>query len=431
MIFSDNIKTRIFSTMIVALLIVFNSPYRGDAQEQPAGKEQLTLEKAVDIALKNHPQLVSARNTVEAAKNRIGQAKAGNYPQINWSAGMSRNSSPFIPGQYNQYDNSFSLNQNIYDFNRVGTQVDIRTLDRQAAESDLENVTNNIILGVKQAYYELLRTRHARDISAETVKLFEEQLATAQGFFDVGIKPVYDVTTAQVNLSNAQVSLLRSRNAYTIARVTLNNAMGTPGAPPYEVKDDVSYTKSSLTLDDSLTKAFLNRPDLQTLARQREAAEKTVALLKKDYLPAFQGNASYGWSGEDFPLDKGWSVGVTMNMNLFSGFLTKNQVSEAEANLAVARSFEETQRQTIRLDVEQAFANLQTAEKSIEAAETTVRQAKENLDLAQGRYSVGVGTSLELTDAVLSLGNARLTLSGAIYDLKEAEADLQRAMGEK
>lgn len=416
----------------LAIMLLFLAvPYVFATAEPIIKGETLGLGKLMNIALKKHPQIIAAQNTVDVAKGRVGQAKAGYYPQLNLSAGMSRNASPLLSDQFNQYQSSLSLQQNIYDFSRIGTRVDIRSLDLEAAGANLNNVTNNVIMGVKYAYYERLRAKHIREIRADTVKQFEEQLDRAKGFYEVGVRPIFDVTTAEVNLSNARVNLVKAQNLLTIAIVNLNNAVGMPTVPFYELEDDATYQKSSVGLDESLQKAFRNRPDLQSLVRQTEASQKAVELAQKDFLPTVMGNASYGWSGQDVPLDRGWSVGVNLNLNLFSGYLTKHQVAEALAALEVARATEEALRQTVRLDVEQALANLRAAEESIVTAEVTVRQATENLDLARGRYAAGVGTPLELTDAVVALGNARLVLSGAMYDRKEAEASLQRAVGEK
>lgn len=416
----------------LAIMLLFLAvPYAFATAEPIIKGETLGLGKLMNIALKKHPQIIAAQNTVDVAKGRVGQAKAGYYPQLNLSAGMSRNASPLLSDQFNQYQSSLSLQQNIYDFSRIGTRVDIRSLDLEAAGANLNNVTNNVIMGVKYAYYERLRAKHIREIRADTVKQFEEQLDRAKGFYEVGVRPIFDVTTAEVNLSNARVNLVKAQNLLTIAIVNLNNAVGMSTVPFYELEDDATYQKSSVGLDESLQKAFRNRPDLQSLVRQTEASQKAVELAQKDFLPTVMGNASYGWSGQDVPLDRGWSVGVNLNLNLFSGYLTKHQVAEALAALEVARATEEALRQTVRLDVEQALANLRAAEESIVTAEVTVRQATENLDLARGRYAAGVGTPLELTDAVVALGNARLVLSGAMYDRKEAEASLQRAVGEK
>jgi outer membrane protein len=429
--FNFNIDKRhiVYRSIIIIFFLACTIPGNTSAEEMIVKGEKLTLDRCIDIALNKHPQILSAMSTLDVNKSKVGQAQAGYYPQINWQGGMSRNASPLVTNQYNQYSHSLSLSQNIYDFNRVGAKVDIQSFYLEAARADLESMKLNIILGVKQAYFEVLRAKHARDINADTVKQFEQHLETAKGFFEAGAKPIFDVTKAEVDLGNARINMVKANNAVTLAGVNLNNAMGMPAAPPYELEDYVDYQKSPVDLYESLSKAFLNRPDLQSLVRQKEAAQKAIQLAQKDYLPSLAGSANYGWSGQDFPLDSGWNVGATLNFNVFSGFLTKNQVGAALATLEVTRAGEETLRQAIRLDVEQAIANLQTAGKSIDVATISVRQATENYGLAQGRYGAGVGVPLELTDAVVALGNARLALSGAIYDHMEAVASLQKAMG--
>ncbi|MGO9146084.1 MAG: TolC family protein [Desulfomonilia bacterium] len=113
------------------------------------------------------------------------------------------------------------------------------------------------------------------------------------------------------------------------------------------------------------------------------------------YYPVLSGNAAYGWSGLNYLLDKEWTVGATLNFPLFSGFLTRSQVEEAGANLEVARANEEYVRQGIRFDIEQAYSNLTQAREEIVLAEVSVKQAKENRELAQGRYAAGVGNTIE------------------------------------
>jgi len=424
-------RQRVFYRLCLSFFLVLTISYKLAAEELIGKGEQLNLPKCLDIAIKKHPQIAAATNNLDVQKGRIGQAKAGYYPQIKWNSGLSRNASPGKLSSYNEYSSSLSLSQKIFDFNRTGTQVDIQTINLESSRADLNDVLLNIILGVKQAYYDLLKAKRARDINAEMVRQFEQHLGQAKGFFEVGVKPKFDVTKADVDLSNARLNLLKAENALRVALVALNNAMGMPDAPPYDIEDDVGYQKNAVDLGESLRKAYLNRPDLQSLILKKEAAQRSVALAGKDYYPVLTGSAGYGWSGQDFPLDSGWNVGASLNFDLFSGFLTKYQVSEAAANLAVLRADEETLRQTIRLEVEQSCANLQDAEKRISTATVAVRQAEENLDLAQGRYATGVGDTLEVTDAVVAQGNARTNLSAALYDYKIAEASLEKAMGNK
>ncbi len=417
--------------LILGLFLVSAMPCGLSAEELIGKGETLSLNKCLDIAVKHHPQIISAARNLDVKKSKIGQAKAGYYPQIKLNSGLSRNASPGNIPASNEYTNSVSLSQNIFDFNKTGTQVDIQGLNLEASRADLQDVSLKIIFGVNQAYYELLKAMRTRDINADTVKQFEQHLETSKNFFEIGIKPKFDVTKAEVDLSNARLNLLKAENAVRIAVVTLNNAIGMPDAPPYGIEDDVAYQKYAVDLNECLKKAYIARPDLQSLLLKKEAAQMSVELAKKDHYPVLSGNAGYGWSGQDFPLESGWNVGASVNFDLFKGYLTKYQIDEAISALQVLRADDETLRQQIRLEVEQSVANIQEAEKRIFVGETTVRQAEENLDLARGRYAAGVGNPLEVTDALIALGSAKTALSGSLCDYKIAEASLEKSMGGK
>lgn len=431
--------------LLAILIFMLTISAKAETEEIIKKGESLNLARCLEIGLKLQPNIIAALNTADASQHRIAEARANYYPQINWSTGYSRvlpvstsrlsssSGSQFFSsssgGSFDQYSSSFSLSQNIYDFGRTSSQVNIQSLNYNSSLADLETVAEQITFNIKQAYYGVLRARRNRDVSADTVKQFELHLEQAKGFFEVGTKPKFDVTKAEVDLSNARLNLIKAENALRIAVVNLDNAMGVPDAPEYVVEDNLSYQKYEITLDDALSRAYQNRPDMKSIAAKRRAAEVSVDFAKTGYYPAITGNASYGWAGETFPLDHGWTVGATVSVPIFSGFLTKSQVSEAKANLNVLKANEESVRQTIVFDVQQAFLNLREAQDRIPAAELSVRLALENFDIANGRYAAGVGNPIEVTDAEVSLTNAKTAHIQALYDYKSAQASLEKAMG--
>jgi len=420
-------------SLVMVLFII--APLAAAAEELIKKGETLDLQRCVAIALKRQPNILAAQNTVRVNESRIGQAKANYYPQVNWSTGYSRNytgSQSSIYGSnspYNDYSSSVTLNQNIYDFEKTSTQVRIQNLNRDASKQDLANVSSQIVFSVKQAYFALLSAMKNRDVAEETVRQFQQHLDQARGFFDVGVKPKFDVTKAEVDLSNARLNLLTVANNVRIARVNLNNSIGLPEAPDYNIEDNLAFQPYEVSFEEVLKRAFANRPDLQSILLKKESLEKSIDLAKKGYYPALTGNANYGFDGSDFPLDKGWMVGATLSFPIFSGLSTKYQVDEARANLDVQKANEEALRQSIHLDVQQAWLNLQVARDKISAAELAVRQAGENLDLANGRYAAGVGSPIEVTDALVAQSNARTAHVAALYDYKIAQASIEKAMG--
>ncbi len=422
------------ATLVLFLVLIAVSGT--DAEEIIKKGEILNLQRCIEISLLRQPNVMAAASTVEASRSRVGQSQANYYPLIDMAAGYDR-ISPVSPvsgvsnssSSFDQYTSSVSLNQNIYDFGKTSSQVQIQKLNLDSSASDLANVSQQTIFNVKIAYYGVIQTKYQKIVAEDTVKSTELHLEQAKGFFEVGTRPKFDVTKAEVDMSNARLNLIRAQNAFRIAIATLNNTMGVPEAPDYEIDDNLYFEKYEMTFEEAIDNAYRNRPDLASLVSKRLASEKSIELAKTGYYPTLTGNAAYNWGGEKFPLDDGWNVGVTLSFPLFSGFLTTYQVAESKANLNVIKANEVFLKQSIYLEVQQAYMTLRAAEDAIPAAKLGVEQARENLDIANGRYSAGVGNPIEVSDAEVSLVTARTFYIQALYADKVAQASLEKAMG--
>ena len=433
---NEVLNVKILEGLILGLILTVS--FRVSAEEIIKKDELLSLERCIEIATKRQPDIIAAFYNVDANKSRVGQAKANYYPQVNSTYNYNRISPITTPGNklssgavndYDQYSSDITLSQDIFDFGKTSNQVNIQKFNLDSSRSDLENMIEQIIFNVKESYYGLLKAQRNRDVGEETVKQYQQHLEQAKGFYEVGTKPKFDVTKAEVDLSNSRLSLIQLKNAAQIAKVTLNNAMGIPDAPEYSIEDNLSFQKYEATLEDSIEKAYKNRPDLQSIIAKKRAAEESIALSQKGYYPILTGNAAYNWLGEEYPMGHGWNAGVGVSFPIFTGFLTKYQVDESTANFYVLQNNEESLKQMILLEVQQSYLTLRAAEEAIPTAELAVKQAEENIDIANGRYAVGVGNPLEVTDAEVTLSSAKTNYNQALYVYKVAIASLEKAVG--
>jgi outer membrane protein len=430
-----------FPLVLLLCLLVFPLA----VHSQPLGAhEELSLSRAIDRALKNHPDLQTGASQIKASEARIGQAKANYYPQISISADYKRyrpavssrssgsgSTSGISPGRgtFNQYSTSADLSQNIFDFGRTANRVDIQKTLTESARFDEQNVREQIVYNVKAAYFNLLRAERTRDVAREVEAQYQKHLDQARGFFEVGVKPRFDVTKAEVDLSTAHLSLIKAENQVRLSVVTLNNSMGLPDAPPYTVQQALGFVRYDLPLEKAIEKAEQGRADLQSILQKKQAMKRSIDLARKDYLPTLSGSGAYAYSGADFPLDESWNLGVDLSVPLFSGFLTSYKVAEALANYDVTSANEAALRQDILLQVQQAYLVLKEAAESVATAELAIRQAKENLDIAQGRYDAGVGNPIEVADALVGYNNAQTSYTSALFDYKIARASIEKAIG--
>jgi outer membrane protein TolC len=397
--------------------------------------EMLTLQRAIDIALKNQPSILAGQSTVKANEATIGQARANYYPQITASGSYSKTSPATsstgisATGKYDQYSSSVGLSQTIFDFGKTPTQVRINSLNTESSRFDLDSTLNTVVFNVKQAFYNVLQAQRNSDVAGESVKQFQQHLDQAQGFYGVGTKSKIDVTKAEVDLSNARLNLIKAENQVRLSRVTLNTAMGIPDVPDYNLEDNLSYTKYGLPFEEALPMVYAKRPDLQSSEKKKEAAKESISLARKGYFPVLSGSASYAYSNNDFPLNNSWNYGVSISIPLFSGFDTRYRVAQAQANYDTISANEQSLRLDIYSQVQQGYLTLREAEERIGASELTVRQATENVELATGRYRAGVGSPLEITDALVGLNNAKVAYTQALTDYKNAQASIEKAIG--
>jgi outer membrane protein TolC len=199
----------------------------------------------------------------------------------------------------------------------------------------------------------------------------------------------------------------------------------------YEIEDNLGYKPREITLAEILDTAYLKRPELIQFKALERGQEATIKLAKAGYYPILSGNASYLWrsTGFDETFYWDWFLGASLSFPLFSGFSTPAQIDQGKATLRSLQAQEENAKLNIRLQGEQAYLGLRLADEQIRVTEKAVVQAQENYELASGRYQVGVGSPLEITDAEVSLANARANYIQALYNYKIAGSRIENAMG--
>ena len=427
------------SAALSVLLFALFIPCLTFAQPIAEG-EQLTLSRAIEIALANQPTIRAGQSQVRVGEARIGQAQANYYPQLTYTADYNRVSpatssnrviSPVTgnSGAYDQYISGVALNQLIYDFGKTGSQVKAQRFSTEASRFDLQSIRQLVVFNVRQSYYGILAAQALAKVAQESVGGFQHHLDQARGFFEVGLRPKFDVTKAEVDLGTARLNLIKAENLVRLSRVTLNNALGLTEVPEYKVEAIPPFERYTLPFDEALRKAYEQRPDLLSIRAQKEASREQVNVAKSNYFPALTGNAFQTHTGTSFPLDHGWQFGLELRFPIFSGFLTTYQVAEARSTYDLVSANEAKLRQAALLEVQQAYLLLREADESVQNTELTVRQAKENLDLAQGRYDAGVGNPIEVSDALVAHATAQANYISALYNYKTASAGIERAIG--
>jgi outer membrane protein len=437
-----------------ALLLIISYPVPSQAADSPVAVQSpaaqtanpqaakvLTLDEAIQIGLDNHPSIKAARERIGGQRAVLGQQMAAYYPTIamNNFYQTSTQVGSNVGASERAFDTVLSrtaVNMTLYNFGkREGTVQAARdTLD--ATAFNYKTTADGVILGVKQAYYLYLGAKAIVTVREETVKSRQLLVNQARGFYEVGTRARIDVARAESNLYTAEADLIAARNAMQVAWVTLKNAMGLRELPERPLVEEAIITTVPYTLDQARELAYASRPELKSFEAQRRAQDQTIAAARRGHLPDLVFDANYRRSGTSaaesttFPLQGAWQAQLSLVIPIFDGFRTTNRVEETLRNYYVIRNQEEQQRQQVTLDVEQAYLRLIELRDRIRANEAAANAAKENLDLATGRYQVGVGSIIEITDAQTLYTDAQTTYIRSLYDYKIADAQLTRAIGQ-
>ncbi len=404
-----------------------------------------TLEECVQIALERHPRLGSARAEMEAGRQRVRQNIAPYLPQLDGGASVSRRKRSAAqatglpgtgvggaaPAPFTYYSTALSLSQILFDFGRNLDAIQAASLREDSLIADAITQREVIVRDVKQAYFDLLAARRLRDVAEEVLHSNQRQLDQARGRYDVGFATKLDVTRSEVLVANAELDLLTARNSVLVAEQTLRNAMGLTEPLDFDPVDVLEARPFEMEEERALAIALENRSELASVRALRRAAEEDASSRWKEHLPDLAGAANIDWSGSSSPLRDSWNLAAIVSVPIFSGGLIDARVGEARAN-ALALSFEEQAlAQDVALEVRRAVLELGRAREAIGVSERARTQARENLELAEGRYEAGVGNVIELVDAQVQRASAEAAYVRSLYAFQTAVAELERSIGQE
>ena len=402
----------------------------------------LTLDEALQIALENHPSIKVSKEQIDTQQAVVGQQMAAYYPLVNMTNGFQTGTQAgsnvgVADRSFETYIIRTGVNMILYNFGKREGNVQSARDTLDATNFNYKTTVDGVIFFVKQSYFTYLGLRAIVKVREETVKSRQLLARQAQGFYDVGTRARIDVARAESNLYLAEADLITAQNAVKVAWAIFKNSLGVRVLPERPLVEDVTMTPVQYSLDQAKELAFASRPELKSFDARRKAQDQLIAVARRGHLPDLLFDANYRRSNSSvventntFPLLGGWQVGLNLLIPIFDGFRTTNRVQETLHTYYVIKSQEELQWQQVALDVEQAYLRLVELQERIKANEAAASAAKENLDLANGRYEVGVGSIIEATDAQNLYTEAQTTYIRTLYDYKIAEAQLIRAIGQ-
>jgi outer membrane protein TolC len=452
----------------------------------PQAPLELTLERAIELALRDGQEVALARLRIDLAESQIQAARAQVLPSVSGTAGYTRTfASPFdtggaaftIPdelkfepdptlpleervryledkapnaglqgigslfsdlpfGQPNTYLATVNVSQLVYSGGQVTAALNIAEHLRSAAELTLAEDAAEVRRQVRTAYYQALLAQELTTIAGEGLAQADRVLEYEQIRREAGQVAELDVLRAEVARDNLRPQLVAATNALDLALLNLKRLIDVPLREPVRLTSPLVEPSGQDLADTGLSPDLLTaqRAALQAAEREVLIRQEQVSIVRGSYRPRVTFDMAYGKQvfpsgvfdlASDWRTD--WTAGLTVRVPIFTGFqrgadIAQAQVERRQAELQLAQA-----RQAVQLEYEQALGEKERARVAIAARRRTAEVAERAYELTLLVFEQGLTTQLQVADSRLQLLQARSNLAQAIADFHIADAGVVRA----
>jgi outer membrane protein TolC len=341
-------------------------------------------------------------------------------------------------GQPNTYTATLTLTQTLFQGGKVGAGIRGAHAYERAAQATLDDTQEDLAYRVKLAYLNALFAQRMLDISEATQAQVNEHLRTVTVNHRVGATGDYDLLRSQVESANQEPQVIASRNSRETAELELKRLVNVPVDQPLELTAAVLTDADSLPEVDAvaLEAEAPDRSSLEAAEANAEFRRQAVRVFRGDAYPLLKLTMNYG--GQALPTGtfpayhdfrKDWNASISLSMPLFDGFRNRGIVQQAQAELTRAEAQASQAHEGVAIQVAEARSEMDRAHALVAARRQTVSQATRAYHLADVRYTNGIASSIEVSDARLALQQARVNEAQSTRDYLVAMAGLERALG--
>lgn len=415
----------------------------------------LTLQDAVRLALDKHPSIEAARSEVKAAEIRIGEARAGYLPKLNYSESLTRSDNPVFvfgslltqhqfsasnfelgplnrPDAINDFQSQVTVDQVIYDAGQTSLAVKAAGLNRSLSAEDERRSRMDAIANVVRAYHGAVLAAEGVKVAKEAVRSAESDLNRAETVRAAGMSTDADVLSIRVHSAAMREQEIRRKADLEVASAALNEALGLPLSEPHDLTTPL--TAASLDpqpLEQYEKDAGLSRPELRATRLAANLAETQRGEARSSLLPQVVFHAGFETDSQTFATRGGanWLASASLHWNLFNGGADKARMAEAAASLERAHAIENQASAQVHLEIRRAYADLSAANQRIAVAQAAVSMAEESLRITKNRFDAGLANVTDLLRTETALLEARNRRLAAVYDQRIAAVSLVLATG--
>lgn len=434
-------------------------------------QEKWSLQKCIDYATENNIQLKQSLLITEGAGQDYFQSKLNLLPTLNGNVQYGLNQGKNIDPTTNLFvtqninSASFSVTSGLKLFGGFAKVNEIRQryFDFMASQYATQQTANNIALGVANAYLQVLFAQEQLSIAQEQKEISEQQQDRTQKLVDAGTLPQGSLYDIQAQVVQDELSLVTAQNQLVLTKLNLQQMLNLE--KPVEIETpDLKVPSSDVfnlsSANEIYEQALTNQPQIKSAEFKLKSSQKGLAIsrgglypnlslfasISTNYssavqqinkenitydtltigyvLPAFSRVVSIqpSFSYDKVPFSTQWNnnfgqgVGVTLSVPVFNNWLTRNYISKSKLNLLNAQYNLDLEKQTLKKDVQTAYADAVAAKNKYEASLKTAAATELSFQYAEQKYNVGMMNSLDYITAKNNLVTSKSNVLQSKYE---------------
>lgn len=417
--------------------------------------EPLTIQQAIERALRNNGAIEAGKRATDAAGERIRQAQGGRLPQVQYSESWSRSNNPVFvfsslltqrqftaanfeldrlnrPSFLNNFQSLVTVDQTLFDAGRRRAGIQAAQLGREAAGQQLRRTELAVIADTIRTYYGAVSGQEAVSAARQAVRSAQADVERAENRRKAGLITDADVLALRVHLAAMREIEIRAAAGVEGAYAALNQVLGEPLEASFELTTPLQQATvpGDLTAQAEQSAAKM-RPEVREAELGVQIAEENARAAKAALLPEFFFRAGFEADRQRFVTRGGanWLASAGLRWSLFNGNTDRARVAEASAEAASRRAMAKYAASGVQVETRRAALDLRAAGQRVEVASETIKMAEEALRIVKNRYESGLADVTELIRSETALADARMRYIEAVRDQRLAVLAVEEASG--
>jgi outer membrane protein len=382
---------------------------------------------------------LAARSLAESAQYKAAQADALRLPSAALTGGMNRNQINTVVGSnVSSHTEQLAVQGRQSLYNRANVAIiDQAQRALEVSKADLETAEQDLIVRVAQAYFDVLAAQDTLATAQSSKKFISEQLASAKRNFEVGTATITDTREAQARYDLGTATEIAAENDLRTKRIALDQLVGRPDVNPRPLAVPVALppvlpanADEWVNQADGIRRARLAQDIARLETEKARAGNSPTVDLVGSLGDSHSAGSAITASGSRPGSTVTASIGVQLNMPLFTGYANENRIKETVVLEAKARNDLEAARRAVAQGTRQAYFGVQSLQAQVKALEAAESSSKLALEATQLGYKVGVRVNLDVLNAQSQLSQTQQSLAKARYDVVLNGLKLRQASGQ-